>query len=125
MGTLTELGLNEGAGQLSLVNAPDTVLAEAGAMKPRPAFASTLSVAQPRPRIAWWPERRLLAPAPLSRLAWLLVSAQGRAWLVFDPEDGGECLTAAEVRAALETAGLRVVAQRRLGTGELALAATT
>jgi len=103
-----------------LINAPDSVLAAAAAMKPRPSFASTLQVSEPTPRIAWWTERRLLDPATLSRLHWMVQSAAGEAWLIFDPTDD-ESLTTAEVRTALNASPFEVLDEIALGDGEVSL----
>jgi hypothetical protein len=123
MAALAELGLDTAGEALMLVGAPDDVVAEAGSLKPRPSLASTIQVAEPTPRLAWWPERRLLAPGSLSHLRWMLQAARGRAWLVFDPADE-EALTVAEVRAALHEAALHVTDERQLTSGDVALAVT-
>ncbi|GAB4330206.1 MAG: hypothetical protein Kow0010_15100 [Dehalococcoidia bacterium] len=113
MGILTDLGLAGSGQRILLVAPPDSVLAEASLVKPRPAVASTLQVASPSPHIVWWPERRLLEPGQLSRLAWLLDASHGDAWLVIDEDDD---VTAAEVHDALGPAGLAVADERAAGT---------
>ena len=90
MGALTDLGLDTTDGAIMCVAAPDSVLAEAGAMKPRPSFASTLLTAEPTARLVWWPERRYLEPQTLSRLKWLIETARGQAWLILDEQDSHE-----------------------------------
>jgi hypothetical protein len=103
-----------------LISPPDSVLAEAGAMKPRPSIASTLAVAEPTLRIAWWPERRHLIPGTLSRLRWMVETAGGRAWLIFDPTDD-DALTVDEVRTAAEAAGFSAAREVPLDPGDIAL----
>lgn len=110
MGILSALGLDAGDQRILLIAPPDAVLAEAGTIKPRPTIASTLQMASPGARIAWWPERRLLEPAQLSRLRWLLSLSRGEAWIVVDDDDE---VTPAEVRAALDGAGLALIDERR------------
>jgi hypothetical protein len=117
---LRELGLSTVDGGLMLIAPPDSVLAEAGRMRPRPSIASTLYVAEPTARIAWWPERRQLTPAALSRLRWMLEGDGARAWLVLDGEDGA-APTAPEARDAATAAGLTVAVERPLGGGDTAL----
>lgn len=121
--TLAELGLNADDGPIMLIAPPDDVLAEAGRMKPRPSVASTLQVAEPTRRIAWWAERRLLNPGSLSRLRWMIPIAGGEAWLIFDPADD-EPLTVEEVRASLRDTGLAVGDERTLSSGDIALRLT-
>jgi hypothetical protein len=123
MPTLAALGLDVPETKLLLVNAPDSVLAEAGAMTPRPGFASTLQTSRPAPHVAWWPERSLLDAATLSRLAWMLSSVNGEAWIIVDPSED-ELLTAAEVKAALANTALETTEQRSLSTGEVAIRVT-
>ncbi|MGH2631824.1 MAG: hypothetical protein ACRDG3_00310 [Tepidiformaceae bacterium] len=120
MDALSALGLDSSHGPLMLINAPDSVLAAAAAMKPRPSFASTLQVGEPTPRIAWWTERRLLDAATLSRLYWMVQTAAGEAWLIFDPTDE-DALTVAEVRAAVDASPLEVQEETALADGEVAL----
>jgi hypothetical protein len=117
---LAELGLAPTAeSRVTLVAPPDAVLAEAGRMKPRPGIASTLQVAQPAPRIAWWVERSLLTPAVLGRLHWMLQAADGDGWLVLDPEDEGLMLD--ELRDAVAQTPLRTGEERQLSNGDIAL----
>jgi hypothetical protein len=120
MGALTDLGLDTTDGAVMCVAAPDSVLAEAGAMKPRPSFASTLLTAEPTARLAWWPERRYLEPQTLSRLKWLIETARGQAWLILD-EAEEESPSEAELRAALAKARLSAGPGRAIGGGELAV----
>ena len=120
MGALADLGLTTDDGPIVVICAPDSVLAEAGAMTPRPAFASTLLTADPAARIVWWPERRHLKPGTLARLAWLADAAGGRTWLIIDPAED-ESPGVAELSIALERAGLRMVEERGLGRGETAV----
>jgi hypothetical protein len=121
--TLAELGLNTADGPIMLISPPDDVLAEAGRMKPRPSVASTLQVAEPTARMAWWAERRLLNPGSLSRFRWMLSAASGEAWLLFDPHEE-DALSAAEVRSSLEETGLSATEERTLGSGDVALRLT-
>ena len=102
------------------VAAPDSVLAEAGAMKPRPSFASTLLTAEPTARLIWWPERRHLEPPTLTRLKWLIETAVGEAWLILDDAEE-ESLGEEELTAALQGAGLQPEPGRQLGRGEIAV----
>lgn len=116
---LADLGLSTADGALILFAPPDSVLAEAGGMKPRPSIASSLNTGEPCRRIAWWPQQATLTAANLSRLRWMVETAQGRAWLIFDPtdEDGP---AAEDVRAAVATAGF-TVASERADAGEVAI----
>jgi hypothetical protein len=116
---LADLGIVPGTEGVMLVAPTDAVLAEAGRMKPRPSIASTLQVAEPAAHIVWWPERRLLDTARLSRLRWMLEAGKGVAWLVWDPQD--EELTAVDVRNAAASAGLTVTGERTVSAGEVAL----
>jgi hypothetical protein len=120
MDALSALGLDSSHGPLMLINAPDSVLTAAAAMKPRPSFASTLQVGEPTPRIAWWTERRLLDAATLSRLHWMVETAAGEAWLIFDPADE-EGLTAEEVRSALASSAFETRDEVALADGEVAM----
>ena len=120
MDALSVLGLDSSEGPLMLINAPDSVLAAAAAMKPRPSFASTLQVGEPTARIAWWTERRLLDAATLSRLHWMVQTAAGEAWLIFDPSDD-EGLTVGEVRSALAETAFEMVDEVPLTDGEVAI----
>lgn len=121
--SLAELGLNTEDGPVMLVAPPDDVLAEAGRMKPRPSVASTLQVAEPTRRIAWWAERRLLNPGSLSRLRWMITLGNGEAWLLFDPTDD-DALSTEEVRDSLRDTGLAVRGERTLSSGDVALRLT-
>ncbi|MGI8927381.1 MAG: hypothetical protein ACR2HN_12165 [Tepidiformaceae bacterium] len=118
--TLADLGLTGTGAGLILIAPPDAVLAEAGRLQPRPSIASTLQVAEPAARMAWWPERRFLDPASLSRLRWMLQAGRGEAWLIIDPgeEDG---VTVDELREALAGTGLQEHEERELPSGEMAL----
>lgn len=102
-----------------LISPPDSVLAEAGRMSPRPSIASTLQVGEPTQRIAWWVERRLLNPGSLSRFNWMLETAGGHGWLIFDPEDEG--LSLDDVHQALAPTNLRWEAEFRLPSGDIAV----
>ncbi len=120
MGALADLGLDTAGGAIMCVAAPDSVLAEAGAMKPRPSFASTLVTAEPTARLVWWPEREYLEPQAFARLRWLLETSRGPGWLVLD--DGEEeSPSEAELRPLLEGAGLRVVGSKPIGRAEVAV----
>jgi hypothetical protein len=120
MGALADLGLSTDAGPIMLVSAPDSVLAEASRMKPRPAFASTILTAEPTPRILWWPERAHLEAGVLSRLAWMTSVARGEAWLILDPSEP-ESPAVDELTPLLASASLTLVEQRPIGRGEIAL----
>ena len=120
MGALSDLGLTTADGGILLISAPDSVLAEAGAMKPRPAFVSNLLTAHPAPRILWWPERHHLEPGTMRRLAWMVTNAPGEAWLVVDPEEEDSPSPEA-VRTALHETGLEFVEEAPIGRGEIAV----
>ncbi len=120
MGALADLGLSTADGPIMLVSAPDSVLAEASRMKPRPAFASSILTAEPTARILWWPERAQLDPALLSRLAWMTAVARGEAWLILDPAEP-ESPAPAELHPLLAAASLALVEERPIGRGETAL----
>jgi hypothetical protein len=120
MGALSDLGLDTADGGILLISAPDSVLAEAGAMKPRPAFVSNLLTAHPAARILWWPERQQLDPGTMRRLAWMVVNAPGEAWLIIDPAEE-ESPTAEQVREALGATGLEFVEEQAIGRGEVAV----
>jgi hypothetical protein len=120
MGVLNELGLAGGEAGLMLIEPPDSVLAEAGQMKPRPSIASSLQVAEPAARIAWWAERSMLTPALLSRLHWMISTAGGEGWIVFEPADEAE-LSCAGVRAAIEGSPLAALGETVLTTGDIAI----
>ncbi|PFG73667.1 hypothetical protein [Tepidiforma thermophila] len=120
MGALADLGLSTSDGPIMLVSAPDSVLAEASRMKPRPAFASSILTAEPTPRILWWPERAQLEPGLLSRLAWMTSVARGEAWLILDPAEP-ESPAPSELEPLLPAASLALVEQRPIGRGEIAL----
>jgi len=119
MGMLEELGLVGGEAGLMLIDPPDSVLVEAGRMKPRPSIASALQVAEPAARMAWWTERRLLTDGLLSRLHWMLSVASGEAWIVVVPEDEG--VTMLEVRAAVDGSQLVLLGEMTLAAGDLAV----
>jgi hypothetical protein len=119
MGALTDLGLTTDDGSIMVISAPDSVLAEAGAMRPRPSFASTLLTAEPASRIVWWPEKRHMDAGTLRRLAWLVEAEDATAWLILDPgeeESPGD----GELRDALASAGMIVAEERAIGRGEVA-----
>lgn len=120
MGALSDLGLSTEDGGILLISAPDSVLAEAGVMKPRPAFVSNLLTAHPAARIVWWPERHHLEPGTMRRLAWMVTNAPGEAWLVVDPAEE-ESPSAEAVREALQGTGLDLVEEISIGRGELAV----
>lgn len=120
MGALSDLGLSTEDGGILLISAPDSVLAEAGAMKPRPAFVSNLLTAHPAARIVWWPERQHLEPGTMRRLGWMVNNAPGEAWLVVDPAEE-DSPSAVEVRDALEGTGLVFVEEVGIGRGEVAV----
>src|SRR5512141_627215 len=87
MGALTGLGLTTSEGAIMCVGAPDSVLAEAARMKPRPSFASSLLTAEPTARLLWWPSRAQLSTTMFARLRWLLESGAAQAWALVDLED--------------------------------------
>lgn len=120
MGALTELGLNTTDGPIMCVAAPDSVLAEAASMKPRPSFASTLVTAEPTARLLWWPEKQHLEPQTLERLRWLVEVANGQCWLILDGDEG-ESPNAAELVAALQASGLGHGTAIALAGGEVAI----
>lgn len=120
MGALTDLGLTTDDGSIMVISAPDSVLAEAAAMKPRPSFASTLLTAEPASRIVWWPEKRHMDGGTLQRLAWMVDSGGAVAWLVIDPAEE-ESPGSDELRTALAAVGMAVEEERAIGRGELAL----
>jgi hypothetical protein len=119
MGALTTLGLNTRDGPIMIVAAPDSVLAEAGAMKPRPSFASTLLTAEPAARLVWWPERCHLDSQTLARLHWLISGGGGQAWLLLDAGEE-ESPSEADLLSALKGAGLASGPPRDVGAGERA-----
>lgn len=120
MGALTDLGLSTADGSILLISAPDSVLAEAGAMKPRPAFVSNLLTAHPAARILWWPERHHLEPGTMRRLAWMVTNAPGEAWLIVDPGEE-DSPSPDDVRVALAETGLEFVDETAIGRGEIAV----
>ena len=120
MGALSDLGLTTSDGPIMVVAAPDSVLAEAGAMKPRPSFASTLVTAKPTARLVWWPERRHLEAQTLGRLRWLLEVSGGGVWLVPGGSEEG-APSGIELRAIPGAVGLRAGASVALGRGEVAV----
>jgi hypothetical protein len=120
MGALADLGLDTTDGAILLISAPDSVLAEAGAMKPRPAFVSNLLTAHPAPRIVWWPERQHMDAGTMRRLAWMVSNAPGEAWLIIDPAEE-ESPAAEDVRTALAETDLEFVEEQQIGRGEVAL----
>lgn len=63
MGALADLGLSTSDGPIMLVSAPDSVLAEASRMKPRPAFASSILTAEPTPASSGGPSGPSSNPA--------------------------------------------------------------
>ena len=107
MAALTALGLDRSEGTLVCVAAPDSVLGEAAAMKPRPAFASSLLTASPASRILWWPGRSHLTETMLARLRWLLETSAGEAWVLLDAGDD-DAPTLAELRSALTAGGFQI-----------------
>jgi hypothetical protein len=120
MGALTDLNLNTSDGAIMCVAAPDSVLAEAAAMKPRPSFASTLLTAEPTARLLWWPELQHLEQQTFTRLKWLIETAAGEAWLILDsaePESPEESATT----ESLAEVGLKAATSTRLGRNEIAL----
>jgi hypothetical protein len=109
---LTELGIGDGT-QLMLISPPDGVLAEAGKLRPRPSFASSVMTAEPTDVIAWWPEGDTFTAAALARLEWMVAWARGVAWVILDPGEGAPGAPEA-ARLAAEH-GLRVTATRVYG----------
>lgn len=120
MGALTDLGLTTDDGSIMVISAPDSVLAESGAMKPRPSFASTLLTAEPAARIVWWPEKRYMDRGTLQRLAWMVEAGGAVAWLVIDPAEE-ESPSGDALRAALAAVGMAVAEERAISGGEIAL----
>lgn len=119
-GFLRALGIDDGKDRVLLIEPPDAVLAEAAAIVPRPAVASSLHVARPASRIVWWPEEEALDPALLSRLRWLLAAAAGELWVVATPDSGLDGDVLCERLAA---AGFSVDRPRAVG-GSQAVRAT-
>ena len=118
MSLLNDLGLTDGAGSLLLASAPDALLSEAGRLKPRPTFASGLMTAEPADRIVWWPNERTLSAGALSRLRWMLASAGGEGWLVFDAED--QPPAEPELASLLAVAALALIERLPFPDGECA-----
>ena len=120
MKVLAALGVGAGGTRALLIDPPDEALAEAGALTPRPAVASSLQVAEPALHIAWWPQRDELTAANLSRLAWMLAAAGGGSgWLVSDGAE--ESPTGEALRQAATAAALRPAGEVRLAAGGVAL----
>lgn len=120
MGALTDLRLNTTDGPITCIAAPDSVLAEAGNMKPRPSFAPNLLTAEPTARILWWPERQHLDSHAFTRLRWLIETAGAETWLVLDSEEP-ESPAAAELASGLASAGLAAGEPTKLGRTECAI----
>ena len=118
MGTLRDL-LGEAPGAVLLVSPPDTALAEAATLKPRPSIASGMRTAEPATTIIWWPEADALTPSALNRLRWMLENGEGIGWIVLDPDEG--LPPVAEVAPSLIEAGLRLQDERALPSGETAV----
>ncbi len=121
MTVLAALDLDRGDDRVMLIDPPDDVLAEAAGLDPRPSVASSLKVAEPARRIAWWPQRDDLSAASLSRLAWMLAGGTGSgvAWLILDEDDDSP--TIGELADALEGSQLQREAERELGAGAVAV----
>ena len=102
-----------------MIDPPDSVLMEAGRMKPRPSIASALQVAKPTARMAWWAEQRMLTEGLLSRLHWMLSVSTGEAWIVVDGEVAA--VSGAGARAAVEESRLAFLEEIRLTSGECAI----
>lgn len=120
MGVLAELGFADGESRGLLIDPPDHVLAEAGALSPRPTIASSLQTAEPAARIAWWPGESRLDPGAVSRLHWMVQVARGEAFVVFDLEDvanAGE----ARIREAVAESQFRDAGDLQLQSGETAI----
>lgn len=122
MNTLFALGLGDGESRVMLIEPPDAVLAEAASVRPRPSVASTLQVAEPTPRIAWWPDARHLDERPLSRLLWMVSVAQGEAWIVAGSDE--EAPTPGDVRTALEASQFTTEEERAMDDGSTAFRVT-
>jgi hypothetical protein len=122
MSLLDELGLTNQPG-LMLIGPPDSVLAEAGRLSPRPSVAPSLRHAEPSAHIVWWPEQALLTPEALSRLHWMVSIGQGDAWLVSDPRDE-DSATVEDLRTALDGTRLTIAEERQLDEGSTALRCT-
>jgi hypothetical protein len=119
MPILQDLGLEGLGASLMLIAPPDSALAEAGAMKPRPSFATNMLTAEPAAVIAWWPEAEALTDTAWARLQWFLASAEGYALVVVDPREG--LPPADEVAALAWAAGLRETARLALPAGQAVL----
>jgi hypothetical protein len=121
MGVLSDLGFDRDDERRGmLIDPPDHVLAEAGALKPRPTIASSLQTAEPAMLVAWWPERGRLDEASVSRLHWMVSAAQGEAWLVFDPDDE-DTVTGEEIRQAISDSAFQQEGELALSSGEVAV----
>ena len=120
MGVLAELGFGPEIARTMLIDPPDYVLAEASTLKPRPSIASSVMTAEPASLVAWWPDRARLNEPSVSRLHWMLSTAGGEAWLIYDPDDE-DLVTANEIRAAAEASQFTTGEERTLSSGEIAL----
>ena len=118
MGLLGDL-LGAAPGSLLLVSPPDTALAEAAGLKPRPSIVSGMRTAEPAACIVWWPEAEDLTEVALARLRWLLENSRGLAWVIIDPAEG--LPAAAQVTEQLASAGLTPAEQKSLGGLQTAL----
>ncbi len=119
MRVLAALDLDGGNDRVMLIDPPDEVLAEAAGLDPRPSVASSLKVAEPALRIAWWPQRDDLSAASLSRLASMVAGGSGVAWLILDQDEDSP--TSEELAAALEGSPLQHGTKHELGAGSVAL----
>ncbi len=121
MGALTDLGITSADAPILCIAAPDSVLAEAGAMRPRPTFAPSVFTARPAARIVWWPDLHEFEAHALRRLHWLVeIAGTNDAWLILDPADPSSP-PEDSARLALNGAGLAAGPSRIIGRGEIAL----
>jgi hypothetical protein len=110
---LLELGIESGQ-RVMLVAAPDSVLAEASRLSPRPSFAPGIMTAEPADILAWWPERETFTAAAIGRLRWFLEMSGGSAWVVLEPAD--DAPEPEDARRELEANDLKVDGERQVGS---------
>ncbi len=121
MTVLAALDFDGGDDRVMLIDPPDDVLAEAAGLDLRPSVASSLKVAEPAQRIAWWPQRHDLSAPNLSRLASMLAGGTGNgvAWLILDQDDDSP--TIGDLANALSGSQLQREEERELGAGAAAI----